>query len=129
MRLLIDTNRYSDGDRGDPAVIARFEKATELWIPLVVLGELRAGFMLGGRRKANEANLRRFLSHDHVGVLLPSEETAVYYARVKARLQRAGTPIPANDIWIAAQALEHNLTLDTRDKHFKSVPGLRIHKG
>jgi len=126
MRLLIDTNRVSDFDSGDADVIARFEQATELWMPLIVLGELRAGFIMGSRQRANEANLQAFLARDSVGVLFPDEETTHYYAKINKSLRQRGKPIPTNDIWIAAQALQHNLTLDTRDDHFQRVPKLKL---
>jgi len=59
-------------------------------------------------------------------MLLPDLETARHYAEVNQNLRRRGTPIPTNDIWIAALALQHDLTLDTRDKHFQHVPGLKL---
>lgn len=126
MRLLIDTNRYSDMDAGDRAVVERFEAATELWLPLIVLGELFSGFELGARPAENEKQLEGFLSQPQVGVLFPTEQTARRYGAVFSILRRQGTPIPTNDIWIAAQALEHDLVLDTRDSHFEHVPGLML---
>ena len=126
MRLLIDTNRYADMDRGDPDVLLRFESAAELWLPLIVLGELRSGFAVGKRRKSNETQLRKFMSKPLVGLLIPDEETTYYYADIIQKLRRRGTPIPTNDVWIAAQALQHNLTLDTRDEHFRHVPRLKL---
>lgn len=126
MRLMIDTNRYSDADRGDAAVISRFERASELWVPLVVLGELRAGFAIGNRREENERNLAVFLTQPNVSVTSPDEETATYYAQIKKRLHQRGRPIPTNDVWIAAQALQHNVVLDTRDSDFDHIEGLRV---
>ncbi len=128
MRLLLDTNRYDDLNRGDPAVVERVSSATEVWIPLIVLGELRAGFLKGSRRTLNETLLSRFLGKPQVDVLLPTKETSEYYAQFFVALRKLGKPIPTNDMWIAAQALQHNLTLDTRDKHFKHVPQLKIVK-
>ena len=126
MRLLIDTNRYSDMDAGDPAVVERFESVSELWLPLVVLGELFAGFELGTLPEKNEQQLDDFLSKPRVGILFPTQLTARRYGELFSILRRQGTPIPTNDIWIAAQALEHGLTLDTRDSHFQHVPGLKL---
>ncbi|MAT72173.1 MAG: VapC toxin family PIN domain ribonuclease [Planctomycetaceae bacterium] len=128
MRLLLDTNRYGDVVNRDREVIERLQVATEVWLPLVVLGEIRAGFALGSRRSKNERRLAEFLQFQGVGVLLPDEETARHYAEIAADLRRQGSPIPTNDIWIAAQALQHNLTLDTRDEHFRKVPGLKLWK-
>jgi predicted nucleic acid-binding protein len=126
MRLLIDTNRYADMDAGDLEVIQRFESADELWLPLIVLGELYAGFELGDRKEQNEEQLGEFLDQSYAGVLYPDEGTAHRYGEVFALLRRRGTPIPTNDMWIAALALQHDLTLDTRDVHFERVPGLRL---
>ncbi|MCI0492474.1 MAG: type II toxin-antitoxin system VapC family toxin [Planctomycetes bacterium] len=126
MRLLVDTNRYADMDAGVPEVVERFESASELWLSLIVLGELYAGFVLGGRKESNEKNLRGFLNKPSVGVLFPNEETARYYGDIFQAVRRQGTPLPTNDLWIAAQALQHDLTLDTRDQHFQHVPGLKL---
>lgn len=128
MRLLLDTNRYGDVVNRDRVVIDRLQIATEVWLPLVALGEIRLGFMLGSRRTANERRLGEFLQLQGVGVLIPDEETTRHYAGIAASLRKRGTPIPTNDIWIAAQALQHNLTLDTRDEHFHKVPGLKVWK-
>ena len=128
MRLLLDTNRYDDLNRGVPKVVNRVAKATEVWLSFVVVGELRAGFLKGSQTKRNERFLAQFLSKPSVAVLLPSEETTEYYARVALALAKQGDKIPTNDLWIAAQAIQHNLTLDTRDTHFKKVRGLRIAK-
>jgi tRNA(fMet)-specific endonuclease VapC len=126
MRLLIDTNCYVDMDDGDPVVVARLESATELWLSVIVLGELFAGFELGDRKELNEKQLRDFLRRPSVGVLHPDEGTARCYGVVFRDLRRQGTPIPTNDIWIAARAIQHNLTLDARDRHFHHVPGLKL---
>jgi len=126
MRLLIDTNRYSDMDEGDPEVVKRFESASELWLPLIVLGELFAGFGLGDRNNLNEKQLHDFMERLSVGLLFPDETTARHYGEVFRILRGQGTPIPTNDMWIAAQALQHGLTLDTRDQHFQHVPGLKL---
>ena len=124
MRILIDTNCYSEIDEGDPETINRVQSATEVWVPLIVLGELYAGFELGTQRERNERQLEDFLNRPSVGVLFPDGETARHYGRVFQQLRRQGTPIPTNDIWIAALALQHDLILDSSDKHFMYVPGL-----
>jgi tRNA(fMet)-specific endonuclease VapC len=126
MRLLIDTNRYTDMDDGVPEVVRRFESADELWLPLIVLGELFAGFELGDRKDQNEKQLRDFFEQLPVGVLLPNEDTARRYGEVFRILRMRGTPIPTNDMWIAARAIQHDLILDTRDQHFRHVPGLKL---
>jgi predicted nucleic acid-binding protein len=100
------------------------EACDEIWIPLVVLGEIKAGFYGGTEQRRNEILLNKLLTKPTVGVLLPSHETAEQYARLFVQLKRAGTPVPDNDLWIAALALQHQLTLITRDRHFESVPQL-----
>ena len=92
----------------------------------MVLGELRAGFAHGNKLKENEAVLARVLSVKRVEVLTVSEHASVIYAKIWSALRRAGTPIPTNDVWIAAQAIENELTLLTRDRHFQAVKGLEI---
>ncbi|MBX3434380.1 MAG: PIN domain-containing protein [Pirellulales bacterium] len=90
---------------------------------------MRSGFAAGRREQSNETTLQRFLAKPHVGVLVPDDVTTLYYARIATALRKRGTPIPANDVWIAAQALQHSLTLDTRDEHFCKVPGLKLWRG
>jgi tRNA(fMet)-specific endonuclease VapC len=124
VRVALDTNRLTDLLRGDRELSDRLERCEEVWVPLFVLGEINAGFHRGTRRERNEALLRAFLAQPSVDVLLPSRETAEYYARIFVQIKRAGTPIPDNDVWIAAQSLEHNLTLITRDRHFDCIPQL-----
>ncbi|MEO8597474.1 MAG: type II toxin-antitoxin system VapC family toxin [Candidatus Solibacter sp.] len=124
MRVAIDTNRLTDLLRGDARFAEYLGACDEVWIPLIVLGELKAGFQGGTQRHRNEALLQRFLAKATVSVLLPGRETAEHYARVFVQLKRAGTPVPDNDLWIAALALEHDLTLITRDRHFDRIPQL-----
>ena len=124
MRVALDTNRLTDLFRGDWRLETVLAEADEIWVPLVVLGEIKAGYQGGSQFGRNEATLNRFLDKETVGVLLPDLETAEQYARIYAQLRRAGTPVPANDLWIAAQVLQHNLTLITRDGHFDPIPQL-----
>jgi predicted nucleic acid-binding protein len=126
VRLLVDANRFTDFARGNEDVVARFTAAEELWISLVVLGELRAGFVYGSKRRNNEQVLQQFLEGATVGVLYLDEETTKHYATVYGALRGQGTPIPTNDMWIAALSIQHDLTLDTRDQHFRHVPGLKL---
>ncbi len=124
MRLALDTNRYTDLVRGDPHVAASVESADEVWLPFVVLAELRAGFSLGSKGAQNEAALRRFLFKPSVEVLYADEQTTHHYASVFRQLRKQGTPIPTNDMWIAALVLQHSLTLCARDAHFDVLPQL-----
>ena len=124
MRIAIDTNRITDLFRSDAELAERLGTAEEVWVPFIVLGEIKAGFHRGKEQRRNETLLNRLLAKPTVGVLLPSQETAEHYARVFVQLKRAGTPIPDNDLWIGALVLEHNLFLVTRDHHFERIPQL-----
>jgi len=122
MNLALDTNRYTDFCRGVTGVQEILEQAEKLYLPVVVLGELRAGFALGRRGAENERTLRRFLMKNDVDLLFPDEQTTHHYASVYRQLRTQGTPIPTNDMWIAALVLQHNLTLYARDDHFDRLP-------
>ncbi len=122
--VAIDTNRYVDFCRNEPAAVNVIAKADRIAIPFVVLGELRGGFRRGTRGQPNEQALSRFLQRSHVDVVYADEATTHFYAMIFADLQEAGTPIPTNDIWIAALTIQHDLVLFTRDKHFECVPRL-----
>lgn len=125
MKLVLDTNRYSDFARGEPEVVSKVYAADSVHLPLVVLAELHCGFLLGTRAAANEAALDSFLSQPTASVLVPDATTARHYAAVYSQLRRLGTPIPNHDIWIAAQCLQHDLVLYARDDHFRNIPDLR----
>lgn len=124
VRLALDTNRYTDLCRGDRAVVEVVELAHEVWLPFVVLGELRAGFAVGSQGPRNEAVLGRFLLKPGVAVLYADDQTTHQYATVYRQLRKQGTPIPTNDMWIAALVLQHSLTLHDRDAHFDNLPQL-----
>ena len=124
MRLALDTNRYTDLCRGDQPVVETVELADEVWLPFIALGELRAGFAVGSQGSRNEAVLRRFLLKPGIGVLYADEQTTHHYAAVYRQLRKQGTPIPTNDMWIAALVVQHSLTLCDRDAHFDALPQL-----
>ena len=124
MRVALDTNRLTDLLRGDAELADLLGTCEEIWIPLFVLAEIEAGFHGGNQRHGNEIALRRLLAKKTVDVLLPGRETAEQWARLFVQLRRAGTPIPDADLWIAALALEHDLALITRDRHFEKIPQL-----
>jgi tRNA(fMet)-specific endonuclease VapC len=124
VKLALDTNRYSDLCRGDPFVAEAVELADEVWLPFIVLGEVRAGFAVGTEGPRNEAVLRRFLMRPGVGVLYADEQTTHHYGAVYRQLRKQGTPIPTNDMWIAALVLQHSLVLCARDAHFDVLPQL-----
>ena len=126
MRLVLDTSAYSAFMSAHAEISAAVQGNEEIFLNSVILGELIAGFIKGGRRSKNENELRRFLASPRVGVLDVTEETAERYAVILNSLWRADTPIPTNDIWIAASAMEHGLRLVTTDDHYQKVPQVMI---
>ena len=126
MRLALDTNRYTDLARGDAELRELLERAEAVFLPFVVLAELRAGFQGGRRAQQNERALTRFLQQPGVEALWPTESTTRIWAGLYLQLRRAGTPIPMNDLWIAALVVEHDLALATRDGHFRHLPQLPL---
>ena len=124
VRVALDTNRLTDLFQGDSELADRLGECDEVWLPLMVLAEIKAGFYGGSQQHRNELLLQTFLAKPTVGILLPGRDTAEHYGRLFVQLKRAGTPIPDNDLWIAALVLQHDLPLITRDGHFESVPQL-----
>lgn len=122
MRIALDTNRYVDFCRGVEEVLQTFRRAARIFVPFVVLAELRAGFLCGSRSQQNEQVLMRFLNSPRVEVLYADDQTTHHYARLFAQLRRQATPIPSNDLWIAALAVQHDLLLCARDSHFDELP-------
>jgi tRNA(fMet)-specific endonuclease VapC len=122
VRVAVDTNRYVDLCQGVDDTVALLEEAEAIMLPFVVLGELRAGFAHGRRQVENERVLRRFLLKDGVHVLLADDQTTHHYASVFRQLRKQGTPIPTNDMWLAALVLQHNLALHARAQHFDHLP-------
>jgi tRNA(fMet)-specific endonuclease VapC len=107
-----------------PSIAQRFKEVATIYLPLTALGELLYGAYNSAFESKSLEQIEDFLNI--CAILGPGERTAHYYGRTKADLARQGKPIPQNDIWIAALALEHSLPLATRDRHFSFVPGLAI---
>ena len=124
MKIAIDTNRYCDFCDNEPEAVRVFRIAERIYLPFVVLAELRAGFAAGSRGRENERTLNLFLGRPRVSLLFADEETTFQYARLFYQLREKGTPIPVHDIWIAALTVQHDLTLFTRDEHFNNLPQL-----
>ncbi|MCY3814507.1 MAG: type II toxin-antitoxin system VapC family toxin [Gammaproteobacteria bacterium] len=124
MRVLLDSNAYSQWKRGHPQVAELVRSSSEILVPLVVVGELLYGFQHGQRADENTRDLRTFLDNRRVSVVTMSMTTANRYARIAANLRRKGRPIPTNDIWIAAHAMETGADLVSLDGHFAEVDGL-----
>lgn len=124
LTLALDTNRYVDLVRNDATARAVVERAERVYLPFIVLGELRAGFLAGARAAANDSTLAEFLRSPHVDVLWAEEATTREFARLMVQLKQNGTPMPTNDVWIAALCLQHDVPLFTRDRHFDAIPRL-----
>jgi tRNA(fMet)-specific endonuclease VapC len=124
--LIIDTNAYVAFKRGDPRILKALATADTLFFSVTVLGELLAGFAAGMKEAKNREELSKFLESPRVSVYPITELTADNYALIYASLRRKGQPIPTNDLWIAASALEHGAGVLTLDAHFKHIDGLRV---
>ena len=123
--ILLDTNAYAAFNRGDPEAVSVVQRAPLIAVNAVVLGEMLGGFVSGSREDENRRDLERFLGSPRVALLPLDRHTAEHYATVYSALKKAATPIPTNDIWIAASAIQHGLALFTYDRHFRVVPGLQ----
>lgn len=123
-RLVLDTSAYSQMRRGHGEVLDAVAAATLVLVPAVVLGELEGGFALGARRAENRRELAELLDEPFVDVMPLTAAVARRYGSIYARLRRAGTPIPTNDLWIAAATFESGAKLLTFDRHFGRVEGL-----
>ncbi|RLC29044.1 MAG: type II toxin-antitoxin system VapC family toxin [Deltaproteobacteria bacterium] len=123
-RILIDTNIYSHALRGDTDVVTVLRKVEEIGFSVVSIGELLSGFKAGSREKKNRTELEKFLDSPRVAVYPVDEDTVEYYAEIINNLRKVGKPVPTNDIWIAAVAVQNGLKLFTKDAHFKNIAGL-----
>jgi len=126
MNVLLDTSAYSALLRGHQPILDVMRRSETVSVSAIALGELYSGFRAGNRWAENTAQLAQFLAKPSVRVLNVTEETALRYAEVDAYLRKNGRPIPRNDVWIAAVALEHGLQLLTLDDHFREIPLLLI---
>lgn len=124
MKVILDTNAYSQLKQGHKGVAEAVRTSDEVLFSAIVAGELLHGFRRGTRYRQNLAELEDFLNEPPVTLLPVTFDTADRFARVAADLASRGTPIPTNDIWIAAHAFEHGAELITFDAHFARVPGL-----
>jgi tRNA(fMet)-specific endonuclease VapC len=126
VNVTLDTSAYSQMRRGNQAILEVVRRSETIALSAIVLGELHSGFRAGNRCAENIAQLAQFLSKPSVRVLNVTEETALRYAEIDVYLRKRGRPIPRNDVWIAAVALEHGLHLVTLDAHFREIPLLLI---
>lgn len=124
-RILLDTNAYTAFLTGNERVLNALTEAETAFLSAIVIGELYAGFCGGNRLKENKALLARFLQKSNVRVLDVTAETGEVFGQIKNELQKAGTPIPLNDVWLAAQTMETGSVIVSFDAHFDQVSGLR----
>jgi tRNA(fMet)-specific endonuclease VapC len=124
VKIFIDTNAYSLYRMEHSPIVGKIADSESILVSPVVLGEILFGFRKGSRFEYNMSLLTRFLEHEAVEVVPIAEVTADRYARIMLQLRRQGTPVPTNDIWIAAQAMEHGAELLTADRHFERINGL-----
>jgi tRNA(fMet)-specific endonuclease VapC len=124
-KIVIDTNAYTKLLAGENDVLDVIGSAEIIYMSIFVLGELYAGFAGGTKERDNLHVLNRFLLKPPVKTLNATSETAKIFGMVKQELKKAGTPLPINDVWIAAHTLETGSILITYDSHFKKIAGLR----
>jgi predicted nucleic acid-binding protein len=126
-KIILDTNVYSKLIEGNGILKTIVENSTDVYIPVIVLGELLFGFKNGTRINKNLNLFNEFIEQNRVKIMDTSNETAIIFADIKLSLMKKGRPIPTNDIWIAALAIESGSVLLTFDRQFESIPGLRLH--
>ncbi len=123
MGLILDTNALSAVVDGDPAIKPMVQRATSVEISVITLGEYRFGISQSTRRAQCEKWLRDYL--ELYSILNITNETTRHYADLRVALRRAGTPIPSNDLWIAAQSRQYDLPILSRHQHFERVHEVR----
>jgi tRNA(fMet)-specific endonuclease VapC len=121
--MILDTNALSALADGDESLSAELHGVTALYLPVIVLGEYRFGIRASRYRRTYEKWLKQALGD--ISVLPVLEETTEHYAVLCGELKKAGTPVPSNDVWVAALCREHAMPLISRDRHFDAVKGLR----
>lgn len=123
---MLDTSAYSAFKRGHSTALSVMRKAPTLLMPVIVLGELWGGFEGGSRRQKNHNELEAFLQSPRVSIAPITENTAKRYAIIYAHLRQIGRPIPTNDLWISALAMEYGAPLLTADAHFLNIPQIIV---
>lgn len=124
MKIILDTSAYVSFKRNVLEIVDCIVSADLVLFSPIVLGELMFGFRNGTRLKENMDDLNSFLQHEAVELALIGETTSDRYSRIAEQLKRKGTAVPTNDIWIAAQTMEHGAELITTDQHFEKINGL-----
>jgi predicted nucleic acid-binding protein len=124
--ILLDTNAYSLFVGGDNKIKKAFDEARLVYLSATSVGELYAGFLKGNRLNENMSTLNNFFKLEKVTLLAITRKTSEIYGKVAFQLHKAGTPIPQNDIWVAASAIESKSVVVTYDSHFLAIPKLKI---
>lgn len=125
-RIIIDTNFYAAFKRNEAEAVSLLKRVEYIGVNTVILGELLAGFRCGNRERENRIELDQFLDSARVDTITLDDETAEFYAQIFSELRQKGRPIPSNDLWLAASALQHGLALATYDEHFSYISGLLL---
>ena len=126
IRILLDTSAYIASSRVHAAIRSRMEEADEIALSVISLGELLAGFRKGSAQRSNEMGLQKFLDSPRIVAVPATTDTAQCYAVIKDSLRKAGAPVSANDLWIAATAMEHGYRLVTTDADFRKIPQIVV---
>jgi len=124
--ILLDTNAYAAFKRGIDESIEILRNAPIIGLNTIVLGELLCGFAVGKYEAINKQELKLFISCHRVKLYSIGDNTAEYYSKVYTQLKLKGQPIPTNDMWVAATALEHGLAIFSYDSHFQSIDGIIV---
>jgi tRNA(fMet)-specific endonuclease VapC len=125
-QIILDTNFYTAFKRNDLGAVDLLKQVDYIGMNTVILGELLAGFRCGSKERQNRKELDQFLDSPRVFTLPIDDDTSEFYAQVFSELRQKGRPIPSNDLWLAASALQHGLALASYDEHFSNISGLLL---
>lgn len=123
-KFILDTNIVVAWLNGDLSIAGKIDKAVDIYIPVIVAGELYYGALHSGQVQKNTEKITQLISLYHT--LSLDEETSLFCGKIKTELRKKGKPVPENDIWIAAIALQHKLPVVTKDRHFKEINNIEI---
>lgn len=124
--IILDTNAYSNLQKGDIQIKKKILSSSTTCLTVITLGELYRGFKIGSKESANNNLLEMFLKGKNIRIIEVTKEISKIYGEISSLLKKQGTPLPMNDIWIAACAIETDSTLITYDKHFLNIPNLKL---
>ena len=123
---MLDTSAYSAFLRGNQQIKLSLQHADEIFLNPIIIGEVLAGFIMGKKERKNRTILHEFLSSPRVKIVAIDEETSERYGVITSYLRKEGTPIPTNDLWIAASAMQYGFKILTTDKHYLKVPQIIV---